>query len=86
MKTLGKEVDDLGPALRKGVEVLEVMKIIGKAPAPFFAKRPTVMQQEVDNWHVVIKYMKCVGVTRAAVAKREQREKTRENEGRGRER
>ena len=61
LEKLGKKVEDIGPALRKGVEVLEVMKMIGKVPPPFYAKRPTVMQQEVDNWHVVIKYMKCVG-------------------------
>jgi hypothetical protein len=60
LEKVGKQVDDIGPALHKGVEVLEVMKLIGKAPAPFYSKRPTVVQQEIDNWHVVIKYMKYV--------------------------
>lgn len=58
LSKISKSVPDLGPALQKGVEVLEVMKMIGKEPPPFFAKRPSVVQQEIDNWHVVIKYMK----------------------------
>ncbi len=58
LSKISKSVSDLGPALKTGVEVLEVMKMIGKEPAPFFAKRPSVVQQEVDNWHIVVKYMK----------------------------
>ncbi len=52
-------MSDIGPALRSGVDVMEVLKVVGKSvPAPMYAKRPMVVQQEVDNWHVVIKFMR----------------------------
>ncbi len=41
------------------VVLAAAQSVSGEAP-PFYAKRPTVMQQELDNWHVVVKWMRCV--------------------------
>lgn len=63
LKKLGRDqVADIGPSLKTGVDVLEVLKVLAKQPAPMYAKRPMVVQQEVDNWHVVIKFMRKLGI------------------------
>ena len=46
------------------------MQLISNVPAPMYAKRPTVIQQEIDNWHVVVKYMRKMGIQVCVARKR----------------
>ena len=55
---LNKSVTDIGPAIKDGVLVIEALKCITKKPGPSYAKKPNVMQ-ELDNWHVIITWMRC---------------------------
>eukprot|EP00049_Salpingoeca_infusionum_P023337 m.11511 g.11511 ORF g.11511 m.11511 type:complete len:416 (+) comp5737_c0_seq1:27-1274(+) len=58
----GKAVEDLGPSLKDGTLIMQVLSKIGKLPAPNYAKRPRVKAQEIDNWEIIIKYMRKLGM------------------------
>jgi predicted amino acid-binding ACT domain protein len=58
----GKQIEDLGQSLKNGAIVMGILAKIGKLPAPSYAKNPKVMAQEIDNWEIVIKYMRKLGM------------------------
>lgn len=62
LKKIDKSTADISESIKNGCLILEVIKIVSGQPAPMYAKRPTVMQQQMDNWHVVIKYMRKLGI------------------------
>lgn len=47
---------------------MEVLTKIALLPPLKYAKRPLVVQQERDNWHVIVRFMRCGMRSRAAVA------------------
>lgn len=63
LKSLGKpEVKDISNSLQDGTMVMEVLKKLSGENPPQYAKRVAVVQQAVDNWHVIVKFMGRLGI------------------------
>lgn len=63
LKSLGKNpVNDISISLQDGTIIMEVLKKLSGENPPQYAKRVTVVQQAVDNWHVVVKFMGRLGI------------------------
>eukprot|EP01147_Barroeca_monosierra_P004515 gene4515-8556_t len=62
LKESGKSISDLGPSLRNGVLVMQVLSKIALLPPLKYAKRTLVVQQELDNWHVIVRFMRKLGI------------------------
>eukprot|EP00053_Salpingoeca_punica_P008434 m.75728 g.75728 ORF g.75728 m.75728 type:complete len:394 (-) comp14604_c0_seq1:148-1329(-) len=63
LKALGKpEVSDLGPSLKTGATMVEVVGAVSGQKPPAYRQKPAVVQQEIDNWHVVVQFMTKVGM------------------------
>lgn len=60
--SLGKQVEDLSESLKNGIIAIEVLKIVSGQTPPMYSKKPSVMQQQIDNWHVVLKFMSKLGI------------------------
>ena len=58
LRDSGKSIEDLGPSLKNGVLVMEVLIKIAHLPPLKYTKRPLVVQQERDNWEVIVKFMR----------------------------
>lgn len=63
LKALGKpEVNNISDSLQDGILIMEVLKKLSGENPPQYAKRVTVIQQAVDNWHVIVKFMGRLGI------------------------
>lgn len=62
LKKLDKNIPDISASLKDGILILEALKMVSGKPAPMYSKRPSVMQQMADNWVVVIKWMRKLGI------------------------
>lgn len=62
LRDSGKSIEDLGPSLKNGVLVMEVLIKIAHLPPLKYTKRPLVVQQERDNWEVIVKFMRKLGI------------------------
>ncbi|EDQ87146.1 uncharacterized protein MONBRDRAFT_33487 [Monosiga brevicollis MX1] len=58
-------VSDLTDSLKNGVAVIKALESVSKETGikpPHFHKNPRAFPQEIDNWNIVIKYMRKLGI------------------------
>lgn len=63
LKAVGRpEVDNLSTSLKDGILIIEVLKKMSGMNPPIYAKKVVVVQQEVDNWISIVKWMRKLGI------------------------